>query len=856
LDGYTIQHGLGRGGFGEVYFAISDSGRHVALKAVQNYEDIELRGITHCMNLKNAHLVTIFDVRHNDEGDPFVIMEYVDGPSLRDLLDAAEGGLGEAKAVFFLREIAKGLTYLHDCGVVHRDLKPHNVFYEEGVVKIGDYSLSKTISTSHRSGHTVTVGTVHYMAPEISLGKYDHTVDIYALGVIFYEMLVGHPPFVGETMAEVLLRHLSAEVDLSLVPPKFHSVLRKALAKDPQDRYRSAQEMSEAVFGVETVQDSVSALAIDGLSVVAKQVAKNLATHASPPVAGRGPELFPQQSASAPPQLAATHAWHSPEATRKTDKSDPIAHSRRLVLAGVGAFAICALTAIVAPWQPLQSNDSLVLYACVTAAASLGIWLTNARLKVERPAFYFSRKASILIGAGGALGAFLATLVFEGVWEHLNHEGEMLTMSFVSLIILDWRAVLSPSRDQRLALTPILVGATIGGIASALMGVFPIVGAGLIAAVVLTVQMASPWNNQWGSKPDVARNWQERARHAYSTWLRGESFNSPNHRFVATVEAAKQHVDKELGKFAPQLKSARPDDALTSSISPHSRVVALVLACIMPFPGLHRFYVGKYGTGILWLLTGGLAAIGQIIDLVMIACGVFRDSQQRLLVAWRPDEVQQIRALNSEKVNGYSSVPREKRLSLYWKPSAGLRFASLLAAFVGTAFVAINALVPAATVMLQYGVFDFSDPQLSNDLRVFFGDANWASTVNGLIQIVCLFILVICAAILVFARHNAGALHIGRAVIASVLIIAASFGIGAMASTNFPWPHVGSLTLESQWIVIVRQILAERGTIVMLAIWAGVGCAGVFLFAWPKRNEIVAESPVTTTAAPQLAEKY
>ena len=197
LEGFTIKHGLGRGGFGEVYYAISDAGREVALKAVQNYEDIELRGIKHCMNLKHPQLVSIFDIKHTQEGLPFVVMEYIDGPSLRDILDTHPDGLGAAKAAFFLQEIARGMTYLHDCGVVHRDLKPHNVFYENGVVKIGDYSLSKAINTSHRSGHTVTVGTVHYMAPEISMGKYDHTVDVYALGVMLYEMLKGHPPFLG-----------------------------------------------------------------------------------------------------------------------------------------------------------------------------------------------------------------------------------------------------------------------------------------------------------------------------------------------------------------------------------------------------------------------------------------------------------------------------------------------------------------------------------------------------------------------------------------------------------------------------------------------------------------------------------
>ena len=138
LEGYTIQRAAGRGGFGEVYYAVSDSGRQVALKVVQSYEQIELRGITQCMNLKSPHLVTVFDVRHNDQNKPFVIMEFVSGPALSDLIKESPGGLGTQKAAFFLQEIAKGLSYLHECGIVHRDLKPSNIFYENAYVKIGD----------------------------------------------------------------------------------------------------------------------------------------------------------------------------------------------------------------------------------------------------------------------------------------------------------------------------------------------------------------------------------------------------------------------------------------------------------------------------------------------------------------------------------------------------------------------------------------------------------------------------------------------------------------------------------------------------------------------------------------------
>lgn len=179
LEGYTIQSAAGRGGFGEVYYAVSDSGREVALKAIQNYEHIEVRGISQCMNLKSPHLVTIFDVKYNEKNKPFVIMEYVSGPSLRELMTESPGGLGPQKAAFFIREIAKGLSFLHDCGIVHRDLKPSNIFYENGYVKIGDYGLTKAISASRHSAQTITVGTVHYMAPEIGAGNYDRSVDIY-----------------------------------------------------------------------------------------------------------------------------------------------------------------------------------------------------------------------------------------------------------------------------------------------------------------------------------------------------------------------------------------------------------------------------------------------------------------------------------------------------------------------------------------------------------------------------------------------------------------------------------------------------------------------------------------------------
>ncbi|MCK4343631.1 MAG: serine/threonine protein kinase, partial [Phycisphaerae bacterium] len=248
LEGLTVQRAVGRGGFGEVYYAVADSGKQVALKYLRENPEIELRGIAHVMNLKSPYLITIYDVKRNEAGEPFVIMEYVSGPSLREMMLAEGNGMPAEKVAFLLKGIAKGLSYLHERGIVHRDLKPANIFYDDGYVKIGDYGLSKHMSVSKHSGQTVSVGTVHYMAPEIGSGSYTKAIDIYALGVILYEMLTGRLPFSGSSMGEVLMRHLRDDPDLSGVSRPFAQVIAKALAKDPNDRYQDAEEMLAAVM--------------------------------------------------------------------------------------------------------------------------------------------------------------------------------------------------------------------------------------------------------------------------------------------------------------------------------------------------------------------------------------------------------------------------------------------------------------------------------------------------------------------------------------------------------------------------------------------------------------------------------
>jgi serine/threonine protein kinase len=258
LVGYTIKRAIHRGGFGEVYYALTDAGKEVALKLLKQHFDVELRGVSQCLNLKHPNLVTIFDMKQDADGDHWVVMEYVAGKSLSQVLDGYPDGMPLDEVQKWISGMVDGLSFLHDRGIVHRDLKPGNVFLENGVVKIGDVGLSKFISESHRSAQTQSVGTVYYMAPEVAHGRYGREVDVYSLGIVLYELLTGRVPFVGESAGEILMKHLSEKPDLSPIPRRMRPVLASALEKDPLRRTPNVRQLlddfNKAVAGFDVPQ--------------------------------------------------------------------------------------------------------------------------------------------------------------------------------------------------------------------------------------------------------------------------------------------------------------------------------------------------------------------------------------------------------------------------------------------------------------------------------------------------------------------------------------------------------------------------------------------------------------------------
>lgn len=255
IPGYSMRYTLGQGGMAEVFLAHQQSfDRLVAIKVMDNsliadphYAERFLREARIVAKLSHPHIVPVFDVGVID-GHHYLAMEHLSGGDLKTRI---REGMNAKAALRVLREIAAALDFAHAKGYVHRDIKPDNIlFREDGSAVLTDFGIARPRETDMNLTQAGTVvGTPKYMAPEQCQGKVvDGRADLYALGVVFVEMLTGKPPFNGTDPVAIAIQHLQNPVPIlkgSLAP--YQPLVNKLLAKNPDDRLASGAELIKAI---------------------------------------------------------------------------------------------------------------------------------------------------------------------------------------------------------------------------------------------------------------------------------------------------------------------------------------------------------------------------------------------------------------------------------------------------------------------------------------------------------------------------------------------------------------------------------------------------------------------------------
>jgi beta-lactam-binding protein with PASTA domain/predicted Ser/Thr protein kinase len=256
FDGrYKLVRKLGTGGMANVYLAEDQElGRRVAIKMLddrhaQDEQFVERfrREAKNAAGLSHPNVVSIYD-RGQAEGTYYIAMEYLEGRTLKELL-VARGPTPVPVAIDYARQILAALGFAHRHGVVHRDIKPHNVAVApDGRIKVMDFGIARA-GTSQMTETGSIIGTAQYLSPEQAKGApVGPTSDIYSVGIVLYEMLTGSVPFTGDTPLEIAMKHLSATPEPPSekrpeVPHELDSIVLRALAKRPEDRYQTAEEM-------------------------------------------------------------------------------------------------------------------------------------------------------------------------------------------------------------------------------------------------------------------------------------------------------------------------------------------------------------------------------------------------------------------------------------------------------------------------------------------------------------------------------------------------------------------------------------------------------------------------------------
>jgi serine/threonine-protein kinase len=315
FDGrYLIERKLGSGGMADVYLAEDQElGRRVALKLLnerhandEQFVERFRREAQSAAGLNHPNIVSIFD-RGRAEGTYYIAMEYLDGRTLKELL-IRNGPTPVPIAIDYSRQILGALAFAHRNGIVHRDIKPHNIVVrKDGRLKVTDFGIARSGASQMTEAGSI-VGTAQYLSPEQARGApVDARSDLYSLGIVLYEMLTGKVPFTGDAPVEIAMKHLTAvpQPPSKLrpdVPHDLDAVVMRALSKEPDQRYASAEEMDADLARVargvsvsqKTEETMTQVLAGAGAATAATMVTRPRAVTAPP--AYRPPSAYYEEA--------------------------------------------------------------------------------------------------------------------------------------------------------------------------------------------------------------------------------------------------------------------------------------------------------------------------------------------------------------------------------------------------------------------------------------------------------------------------------------------------------------------------------------------------------------------------------
>ena len=254
---YEILELIGSGGMARVYKARCHRlNRLVAIKILREdlAQDAEFRRRFHDESqavamLSHPNIVAVYDVSRSSQLE-YIVMELIDGITLKQYMQKKGNKLNWREALHFITQITKALGHAHSRGIIHRDIKPHNVMVlRDGSVKVADFGIARVASGGHSTLTQEALGSVHYISPEQARGSFiDARSDLYSAGVVLYEMITGRLPFEGDTPVSVAIQHINSiplsprEIDPS-IPEALEAITMKAMAPNPDNRYLNADEM-------------------------------------------------------------------------------------------------------------------------------------------------------------------------------------------------------------------------------------------------------------------------------------------------------------------------------------------------------------------------------------------------------------------------------------------------------------------------------------------------------------------------------------------------------------------------------------------------------------------------------------